>query len=138
MNKPNGRNLSRIKYALAGLSVFAIGFLLTLGARFYLSLVQMQQTSAVGAVDIVIEVVLKVSLVLVPVFFIMFVHRGSLGNFGIALGETPVRHLIIGAVTAVLWLFLEYVVLVSLWGSSVLISDGQRGMPWSAWVFYFV
>lgn len=138
MNKPNGRSLSRIKYMLTGLSVFTVGFLITLGARFYLSLVQIPQTSAFGVANIAVEVVLKLSLALVPVLFIKFMHRESLGNFGIALGETPVRHLVIGAVTAVLWLFLEYVVLVSIWGSSVISSDGQRDMQWSAWVFYFV
>jgi len=138
MNKPNGRNLSRIKYALAGLSVFTIGFLITLGARSYLSLVQIQQTSAVGVVNIAVEVVLKLSLALVPVLFIMFAHREFLGNFGIALGKTPVRHLVIGTLTAVLWLFLEYVVLLSIWGASVVSFDGQRDMQWSAWVFYFV
>jgi len=67
MNKPNGRSLSRIKYMLTGLSVFTVGFLITLGARFYLSLVQIPQTSAFGVANIAVEVVLKLSLALVPV-----------------------------------------------------------------------
>jgi len=138
MNKPNGRSLSRIKYALAGLSAFTIGFLITLSARFYLSFIEMPQTSTFGPANTAVEVALKLSLIIVPILFIRFLHRESLGNFGIAWGETPLRHLIMGAVIAVLWLSLEYVVLMSIWGPNVMSPDGQRDMHWNAWLFYFV
>ena len=122
---------------MTGLVIFTIGFLITFSARLYLSSTQTPQTEAVGAIDAIVEVALKLSLVLIPILFIKLIHREPLNRFGIAAGKTPFKHLAIGASTALLWLFLNYLALLSIFGFDVITIRGWTYVQSPAWLFQF-
>ncbi len=136
--KPNQRRLSKTQHALVGLCVFIIGFLIVFCARLFVSVIQSQQDGVLIVLGAAVEVVLKLSLVLMPILFIRFVHREPLGSFGISWGETPFRHLLIGASTAVLWLILDFLALVLVFGSGVVAFGWRSDMVWGVWLFNFV
>jgi membrane protease YdiL (CAAX protease family) len=122
-----------VQFSLLGLAVFAIGFMITLGARLYLSSAQPQQP-ATGAV---VEVALKVSLAVIPVIFIGLFHRESLSRFGVTLGRTPLRHIVIGALTALIWLALSYLVSALIFGLQVISLTTWAEIQGFAWLFEF-
>ena len=123
---------------LAGPSVFTIGFLIVFSTRLLLSTSQSQQTGALTISSVAIEVALKLSLALIPNLLIRFLHHEPLASFGISWSKTPVRHLMLEASTALLWLFLDYSALVLIFGSSIVTFNCSAEMHWGVRLFYFV
>jgi membrane protease YdiL (CAAX protease family) len=138
LQKANYRVLSKAQFSLIGLTVFAIGFMVTLGARLYLSFSPPQQPSQLEATSAVVEVALKVSLVVIPVIFIRLFHREPLSRFGVTLGRTPLRHVVIGALTALIWLVLSYMASALIFGLEVISPRTWAEMQGFAWLFGFV
>jgi len=138
MQTQTSKSLSKTRYALAGFTVFIIGFLITLGTRLFIALYLPDQIQSLGIAEALIEIALKLSLAVISILFILFVHRESLGKFGISWGRTPVRHLTLGGLTALLWLLLDYSVLVLIFGSSVITFINLANVQWAVWLFWFL
>jgi membrane protease YdiL (CAAX protease family) len=137
LQKTNYRVLSKTQYSELGLTVFAIGFMITLGARFYLSFSQTQQTSQIGATSVAVEVALKVSLAVIPVIFIRLFHREPLSRFGVTFGKTPLRHLVVGVSTAMIWLVMSFLAAALIFGSDVISARTLAEIQGFAWLFEF-
>lgn len=137
VQETNYRVLSKAQYLVLGLVVFALGFMITLGARLYLSFSQPQQPSQVEATRATVEVALKLSLAVIPVIFIRLFHREPLSRFGVALGRTPLRHIVIGASTALIWLVLSYLASALIFGLQVISLTTWAEMQGWAWLFEF-
>lgn len=132
LQKTNYRVLSKAQFSLLGLTVFVIGFMITLGARLYLSFFQPQQP-----VIATVEVALKLSLAVIPVVFIRLFHREPLSRFGVTLGRTPLRHIVVGTSTALIWLFLTYLASALIFGLQVISLTTWAEMRGFAWLFEF-
>lgn len=132
------QNFSKIRFVLAGLTLFIASVLITVMTRVFIAQYLPEQITTLGVARAVIEVALKLSLAAIPVIFILFLHREPLEKFGITWGKTPIRHLVIGASTAFLWLLLDYLVLLLALGSTVVTSSQWRSEQWAVWLFWFV
>lgn len=133
LHKTDFRVLSKAQCSLLGITVFAIGFLITLGARLYLSYSQPQQP----ATSAIVEVTLKVSLAVIPVIFIRLLHREPLSRFGVTLGRTPLRHIVVGASIALIWLVLSYLASALIFGLQVISLTTWAELQAFAWLFEF-
>jgi membrane protease YdiL (CAAX protease family) len=123
---------------VAGIALFVIDFLITLGARFFIAQYLPNEIQMLGVAKATIEVALKLCLTVIPILFILYLHHEPLRKFGISWGKTPFRHLTMGALIALLWFFLGFSALIFTFGSSVVTFIPLTNINWNVWLFWFV